>query len=214
MKKAPQEFIDLLFAEQTIKEINKTFQGQPTDPNSVWAKFQGVEKLISENKTSEAKKILEEISNDKQSEARTIAWAWNGLRELGETPTTPEILGLILEVPQQNTTEYLAMYPDGAARYINYTGSVAVWETKDDEMNKFLGDITSKSQKFIEKAKLGKGRNRLATDKVRFSFLTTAGIFQTEKTFDELTGQQTDIGKIFMTSTQVLALIVNNSVKK
>lgn len=214
IKKVPQQFIDLLFAEQTIKEINKTSSGQPTDPNSVWGKFQAVEKLESENKTDEAKKILKEIANDKHSEARTIVWAWNGLRELGETSTTPKVLGLILEVPQQNTTEYLAMYSDGTARYINYTGSVAVWETHDNEMDKLLLDITSKAQKFVEKEKLSNGRNKSITDKVRFNFLTTSGILQIEKTFDELTGQQTDIGEIFMTSTQVLTLIVNSGVKK
>lgn len=214
IKKLPQRFIDLLFAEQTIEEINKFPAELPIDQNSVRGKLQSVEILKNENKTDEAIIILKEIVNDKQSESRVIVSAWKSLRELGETSSTLKVLGVVLEVPIENTTEYLAMYSDGTARYTNYTGTGAIWETHTNEMDKFILDITSKSQNFVNTETLRIGRSKSKTDNVRFSFLTTSGILQIEKSFDELSQKRTDIGEIYMAAIQVLTLIVTSADKK
>ena len=209
----PQQFVDLLFAQQTIKEVNQIASGQKVEPNTVWAKYQSVEKFVNDNKKSEAIKLLYDIASSDKLESRNILWAWNGLRELGEVPKRPIVLGLILEVPQQNAIEYLAMYSDKSARYINYTGKVGVWDTHEVNMDKLIADIITKSQDYFNNEKLKTGRNKLTSDKVRFSFLTIAGIYQVEKTFDELTSQKSSIGEIFMTATQVLNEIVTKMTK-
>ncbi len=207
----PQQFIDLLFGGQTINEMSQ-LSGEPDgDPNSFWTKIQNTERLVKEDKKIEAIKELRTILSSDNLDSRQILWAWNGLRELGEPTTKPIVLGLVLEVPQQNTTEYLAMYADQTARYINYTGKIAVWETSEANMDRLMRDVISKSQDYFDKQNLKKGRTTVPTDKVRFSFLTTNGIFQTEKPLEELTDQVSDIGDIFSTATEVLTVIVNSS---
>jgi hypothetical protein len=210
----PSEFIDLLFADQTIAQINKVANANPVDSNSVWANFILASKLTTDKKSPEAIKILQKIADNKNNESRTILWSWNGLRELGVKPSKTEVLGLILEVPQQGSTEYLAMYSDKTARYLNYTGKIAVWETHEIKMDNLLQTVFIDSQNLLNKQTFQLGRNKATTDKVRFNFLTSNGIYQTEKTFDELTGQQSDIGNLFLASTEVLNEIVTKSTAK
>jgi hypothetical protein len=209
--KLPREFIDLLFAEQTIKEVNQFSSTQPVDSASVWGKLKQVEALQKEGNVEEAKKILKGIAANGSAESRTKLWAWNGLRAMGVTPTSPVVLGLVLEVPQQGATEYLAMYADQRARYINYTGKVAAWETHEAEMDQLIDKTIAQSQKFIDKAKLNSGRAKQQSDKVRFSFLTTAGIFQIEKPIDDLEQDGTGIGDIFKAAAEVLSAIVTKA---
>ena len=209
--KPPQAFIDLLFAEQTIKEVNKISSIKSPDPSSVWGKFKIAEKLQSQNKIELAKQVLMEIVSDTSSESRTVLWAWNGLRALGEKPKRTQVFGLVLEVPQKNETEYLAMYSDLRARYINYTGHIDVWEASDNEMDKFLNRITAQSQNIVDKSMPTRGRQKMKTNKVRFSFLTSNGIYQSEETLDNLSQGNTDLGELFLTSTEVLQRLVEQS---
>lgn len=207
----PKEFTELLFAEQSLSEMDKMASANHinNDTTSVWSKFIIANKLKSENKKEDARRILQSIIETEDNEARTKVWAWNGLRELGFNSPTRTVLGVILEVPQQGSTEYLAMYLDKTARYVNYTGSIGVWETHEPQMDKLLADVIQLSQSNIMTEQLTKGRNKSLTEKVRFSFLTTSGIFQTEKTFEELSDKQNGISKVFWAATLVLQQFVD-----
>ena len=208
---APKEFIDLLFAEQTLLEINNMAKANvnENDTTTIWSKFIIASNHTSENNKKEAIRVLQNIIGNDSNETRTKVWAWNGLRELGFNPKSPNILGVILEVPQQGQTEYLAMYADKTARYINYTGSIGVWDTHDTKMDNLIANVIDLSQSKILTEKLSKGRNKSFTEKVRFSFLTTNGIFQTEKAFEELSVNQNEISEVFFAATLVLQQFVD-----
>jgi hypothetical protein len=210
----PPEYIDLLFADQTIAEINKVATANPLDNNSVWKNFILASKFSAGNKKDEAVKIFQEIANTKNNDSRTMLWAWNGLRELGIKPKSTEVYGFILEVPIKGSIEYLAMYSDQTARYINYTGKIAVWETHQPVMDNLIQAVFINAKDLLSKQSLQIGRSKVKTNKVRFNFLTSTGIYQTEKTFKEISAQQSDIGNIFNASGQVLSEIVHQSIAK
>ncbi len=207
-------YINFLFTEHSIEQIVHLAPDGGNDPNSFGGKFLAVQKLVKEKKADEAKRMLRRIAANNEGEARATLWAWNGLRELGEMPATPKVLGLVLEVPMPGGTEYLAVYADKRARYINYTGAIAVWETTEKKMDKVIGGIISKSQQLVANEKLDKGRSSSPTDKVRFNFLTTAGILRTEESINNLMPKQSSYSDIFQSATEALVLIVEASEKK
>jgi hypothetical protein len=165
------------------------------EKHTVMTDFLSVSRLVSEKKKDEAEKMLRQIEGDPFNESRVRLWAWNGLRELGVRPQKPEVLGVVIEMPIQHQTEYLAIYKDGRVRYINYTGSAGIWEAHSKKMDEVTANAISVAQEIITEEKYAdgkypEGRKRTDyTDSMRIDLLTTAGVFQTEKADREMKGR-------------------------
>lgn len=211
---APTEFIDLLFADQTIAEIQLITSSNPTIKDSIWTKLNLASNLFASNNKEEAKAIFQTVANKKNIDSRTVLWAWNALRELNETPKQIQVLGLVVEVPHQRTVEYLAMYTDWTARYINYTGKVAVWEKRTNKMGNLITSTLQQAQNYMGKYRILPGRNKKATEKIRFSFLTTNGIYQVEENPAETSQRQEDLLSLFEKASQVLYVIATTPIEK
>jgi hypothetical protein len=211
---APIEFIDLLFADQPISEIQLITASNPAIKDSTWIKLNLASNLVASGKKEDAKKIFQAVTNKKNIDSRKLLWAWNALRELSEAPEQIQVLGLIVEVPQQGTVEYLAIYADRSARYINYTGKIAVWEKHEEKMDRLIKSTLQESQSFMGKYKIPVGRNKKASESIRFSFLTNNGIYQAEENPASQSDQQNDILSLFEKGSQILKEIVTAPLEK
>lgn len=209
--KVPDEFIDLLFADQSIDQIDKIASAKTIGNRSVWTDFVGATQLASMHKNDGAIAAFKAIADNKENEPRVRLWAWNGLRELGVHPSHAEVLGMILEVPQQGSTEFLAIYADNSARYINYTGMVVVWQEHQQKMDSLVKVSLADAWQIVDKQALTKGRVNSRTGSVRFSFLTTDGLLQAEKEISLLNDPKDPFTRIFASGAQMLGIMVNKA---
>ena len=209
--KVPDEFIDLLFADQSIDQLDKIASAKTIGNKSVWTDFVGATQLASQRKTDGAIAAFKAIADNKENEPRVRLWAWNGLRELGVHPPHAEVLGLILEVPQQGSTEFLAIYADNSARYINYTGMVVVWQEQQQKMDSLIRVSLADARQIVDKLALTKGRVNSRTGSIRFSFLTTDGLLQAEKEISLLNDPKDPFTRIFAGGAQMLGIMVNKA---
>ncbi len=213
-KRLPPALIDLLFADQRFDAIMGFNAKQPKQPHSVWSQFEDAWNFIQAGKKDSAKKILKAMADDKDAESRVALWAWNGLREIGEPAPVPVVLGMVLEVPQANGCDYLAVYADKRARYINALSGGAIWEKREATADRLIEGIISSSQQYVFNHELPVGRRTSPTQRVRFSFLTTAGVMPIEESFDKLDANGNALKEIFTLSTQMLAYIMDASSKQ
>jgi hypothetical protein len=122
---------------------------------------------------------LQRVIDDNTLETRARILAYNRLLALGHPPARKELLGVIVEVGLDQGLDTLAAYTDGTARYINYTGSLVVWEAPNEESNRLIGDLFGRSLQIVQqigpwdqprKAHPAKGSLRL-------SFLVSDGLY-------------------------------------
>lgn len=213
-KQLPLAFMDLLFADHRFEAIMGLCATQPKQPHSVWSQFEDVWNLMQAGRKDSAKKILKAMADDKDAESRVALWAWNGLREIGEPDPVPVVLGMVLEVPQAEGCDYLAVYADKKARYVNAVAGGAIWEKREATADRLIEGIISASQQYVFNHELPVGRRTSPTQQVRFSFLTTAGVMPIEESFDKLDANGSALKEIFTLSTQMLAYLMDASSKQ
>jgi len=78
--------------------------------------------------------VVQAIAQDAAEESRVRLLAAHWLRTNGHVPATPQLLGVVVEVPLEEGMDTLAAYADGRVRYINHTNRVAVFEGAPAEM--------------------------------------------------------------------------------
>src|SRR6202050_1881199 len=122
----------LLFASQSLQEQVKHMR---LDGNLGRAQFiADAQRLVEDGKLREAIACLRRAMDSPTLETRTLLWVWSALRELGEKPDPKfayEVLGVIVEMPQQAAYDTLAGYVDGSARYLNFSGKAIFWDAPD-----------------------------------------------------------------------------------
>jgi hypothetical protein len=84
---------------------------------------------------------LYRAATDEELESRVRILAYNKLLSAGEKPANKELLGVIVEVGLETGTDVLASYKDGRGRYINQSGKIIIWETRDDTSNQLTDSI-------------------------------------------------------------------------
>jgi hypothetical protein len=128
-----------LFAAHPVRELLATVQttGAPGPLLTIIE----ASKLADAGKKTEALAGYRRALDDKTIGTQLTLWAWNGLRELGQSPDPKiarEVLGVVLEVPVKNGYDTLAGYNDGTARYINNGGKGVFWDVPDAIIKKQL----------------------------------------------------------------------------
>jgi hypothetical protein len=96
---------------------------------------------------------VKNICRDTEIESRPRLIGYNLLSKAGIDVKEKELLGIVIEIHQQNGLDVLSVYSDGTARYITQAGTIIVWETPTPasiELNtvlfkagKSLGQITA-----------------------------------------------------------------------
>lgn len=133
--------------------------------------------LFSENSSTAD---LQKIIDDDNSDPRIKLLAYNRQLSGHYKPPKKELLAVIVEVGLNEGLDVLASFSNGTARYINYAGSILVWETTDDNTaNKITAELFANSQKIV--SQIGPwDKPRLPNPKkgnVRISFLVSDGLY-------------------------------------
>lgn len=188
------------------------------DTTILFGKLTYVAKLINLNNKNEANNILKEIINSNSNNSQITLWAWNDLRELGDRPKNSELEGIVLEIPPKDSVCYLAIFRDKTVVYINQYGIEEKLKTLDSTSTTIINETILKCINYLNNNKLVEGRNKLKTNKLRFSFLTTDGIFQIEKSYEELStdlqeqneGSENSLAGM---ATRIIPIIINQPPK-
>jgi hypothetical protein len=141
-KKQPQaataEIYELLFCDDIdlYRNTNTARSGYPWDAILSASDYAGqLEKIIADDQVASRIKLL----------------AYHRLMKNGTVINRKDLLGVIIEIGLENGLDVLASYRDGTARYINYSGSMIVWETVDERSNALTNDLFLVSQQVVQK---------------------------------------------------------------
>jgi len=165
----------LLFASQSLREQARLVSlDEASGPLQFMA---DARQLAEEGKLSEAASALRSILQSPKLETRIQLFAWSGLRELGEKPEgrlAYEVLGVVVEVPQEGAYDTLAAYVDGSARYLNFSGKAVFWDAPDPAIKRLCQALVDSTIPASGKAK---ERTSLALPRrgVQATMLTRSG---------------------------------------
>jgi hypothetical protein len=125
----------LLFANQNLENLSveAELQAQAATADT-WRKFALAKASLEQNDVEKAVDILRGLSASGEIGTRSKLWAWFNLRRFGIFPDVLNgsvVRGVVLEVRVDGGTDVLAAYDDNSARYLNYSGKLIVWDTRD-----------------------------------------------------------------------------------
>jgi hypothetical protein len=152
---------------------------------------------------------LERIVNDAELETRPKILAANRLRSLGRPLDNKRLFAVIVEVGMDQGLDVLAAYEDGTARYINYTESMIVWDSKTEESNDLVVDLFLASRNVVEqigpwdRARLA----RPAAGNIRMTFLVADGLYFGEGPFEALAKDPIG-GPVVAAATKLMQFLV------
>jgi len=122
---------------------------------------------------------LQALANDESAESRVRVLAYNALRARGEKSPDKILLGVILEVGMPEGLDTLAAFADGSARYINYTGKMAIVEGVPNPFQKEIKEVLDSSKPII--TVIGPwDKDRLpppSKGMIRITFLVSDGLY-------------------------------------
>ncbi|MBL7798239.1 MAG: hypothetical protein JNJ90_17225 [Saprospiraceae bacterium] len=123
---------------------------------------------------------LQKVADDGSTEARAKILAYNLQMARSHKPANKELLGVIVEVGMEGGLDTLAAYSDHTARYINYTGSMIIWDNHDDATaGQLIEDLFAKSREIVSKIGPWDNPRRPAPAQgmVRISFLVSDELY-------------------------------------
>ena len=157
---------------------------------------------------------LRKIAEDEANEGRVRALAYNRLRAAGEVVPPKKLLGVIVEVPQEQGLDVLAAFSEGGVRYLNQAGKVAIVEGQGNPVEGLAKDLVSASQPIVNR--IGPwDKQRLPPPKagnVRITFLVSDGLYFGEGPFAALQ-QDSMAGPVLSKATQLLLRTVELGTK-
>jgi len=134
------------------------------------------------------REMLEAIAGDPAVESRVRMLAFNRLRAMKLPVPARQLLGAIIEFPQDDGLDTLAAFADGRVRYINQTGKPAIFEDAPP-------DVVAKANALMRVSQLAVDRHGPADeprrppptcDLVRLSFLVSDGLNFGEGSYEVL----------------------------
>jgi hypothetical protein len=93
---------------------------------------------------------LRRLADNRAAEGRIRALACLRLREFGEPLPEPTSFAVIAERPQHGGLDVLAAFSDGGARYINYTGKLAIFEGPNHPVVSFAAATAVASRTLVD----------------------------------------------------------------
>ncbi len=92
---------------------------------------------------------LRRITNDQSEESRVRALAFRLLTNAGESVQRKELLGVVVEKPMSGGLDVLAVYRDYSVRYLNHSGKLLIWETRDAAIDRLINEVFEPAEKAI-----------------------------------------------------------------
>jgi|SRR5215471_3322944 len=124
-------------------------------------------------------KALQKIAGDEENEGRVRAIAFCRLRASGQNVPSKKLLGVIIEVPQEEGLDVLAAFAEGGVRYLNYSGKVAIFEGVNHPVEVLAKELVAVSQPVVNQ--IGPWHKRRLPPpqlpNVRMTFLVSDGLY-------------------------------------
>jgi len=131
---------------------------------------------------------LQAILKNGGLDSRVRLLASHLLRERGIVDISRHLYGVIAEVALDEGLDVLAVYEDGTARYINFSGKMIIWEAETSESAQLKKELFAAAQNIVSKIGPWDG-DRLpppVTGNVRLNFLVSDGLYFGEAPFEAL----------------------------
>ena len=158
---------------------------------------------------------LEQIADDPAIESRVRILAFNRLRVM-KLPVPPkQLLGTVLEFPQDSGLDTLAAFADGRVRYINQTGKPAIFEGAPREVVSKANELMRVSQFAVDRHGPSDEpcRPPPTGDLVRLSFLVSDGLYSGEGNYDVLMDDPA-AGPVLAAGGELVARLVDTAVQR
>ena len=119
------------------------------------------------------------VARDVQVDARLRLLAYHRIRTAGYPVTDKDLLGVVVEVGMDEGLDALGVYPDGIARYINYTGRLVIWDAPDAVSKEIAVQLMKDSLNILKQIGPWTGPRKTPPPKgnVRISFLVADGLY-------------------------------------
>lgn len=125
------KLIELLYARQTLAECTAGLRTQADlPPASDLGRLVQAQLLLEQGNTAEARDVLRDVMEHAE-ESRVALWAGKALRDLGFPPDglqARRALGVVIEVPMDESKDVMAVYRDNRVRFFSYGGAMAFYE--------------------------------------------------------------------------------------
>lgn len=138
--------------------------------------------------TSTDRATLEKTGSDGDIESRVRMLAFNRLRAL-QAPVPPKcLLGTVIELPQQQGLDVLAAFADGGLRYINYTATMAVFESTPPGLGNTVDELKRLSRLALDRIGPWEKPRQPPPENgfVRMTFLVSDGLYVGEGPFADI----------------------------
>lgn len=124
-----------------------------------------------------------------ESRVRLLAYRWLAAR--GDTPSSKEILGVVIEVGLETGNDTLVAYADGSVRYINQSGKLAVFEGAPPEVAAHAQSLVAASRNTVDQIGPWEHPRRPPPGRgdIRLSFLVADGLYFGEGPFNLLANE-------------------------
>lgn len=205
-------FYDVLFGDVPLERW-KPAEGGPT--SGPWKTFDEVRAALSDKSKPRAQQLLRVLLADTNLESRQHLQAWHVLRELGVQPGAAEakhVLGVVLEVGLENGCDTLAAYRDHSARFINHSGKLIVWESRDPQVDTHIDQLLRAGQRVAENIGPGNVPRRAppSNGQVRLNLLTPSGLHFGEGPFGTLARDPT-AGPIITVGAKLMGALISRA---
>jgi hypothetical protein len=178
------------------------------DNEDVLKLFPELAQPLANRQTDEIVRILREKT--KTPESRKALLAWHELRKYGvfpETEAADKVLGAVVEVSLERGVDYLAAYPDHAARYFNQRGAKIYYECAEyshinAEIDKLLRGCETAVRHFCPINEKRQPPLSAGTGQARINILTPGGTRAAADRIDNL--QSGEFSKDIMAQAVVL----------
>lgn len=119
------------------------------------------------------------ILQDPSLETRAKIFAAHKLHAKGQALEPKQLFAVIVEVAFDEGLDVLASYSDGSARYLNYSGSMVIWETKDETSDRLTANLFEQSMHIVNRIRPWNQprKPRPVKSNTRISFLVSDGLY-------------------------------------
>jgi hypothetical protein len=170
-----------------------------------WVLMAAAHVKLRMNEAAEAGRLLRAVTLI-SNEARLRLWAWHNLRLLGKYPAPDlarQVLGVVIEVPFEDSADVLAAYADGSARYINHQGGMIVWDRLDEVITPLVLNVIRDTRPVGDEHE-ERSDDPVLPDQVRLSVLTPGGI----SVWEGVPGDNPEMGTVFAHMATLLRALV------
>ena len=207
----PGDFRDLLYADQGMVWMQSmTMGGGPQAPGQPdWSLFRKAAEHVRAHDRNLAVQELKDILAKPDVETRVRLWAWKCLRDQGEQPDAAakdQVQGIVIEIPEAEGTDVLAVYADGSARHADPEGKTTVWGGRPGPVTDRVMSMIADAQKVVGTVKPTDNRLGVKT-KVRVTLLTFGGLRTTEEDATVLRSGRSPLSPVFTTATSTIVAL-------